>query len=487
MNFSSLQFIIFFAAVLLFYYLMPQKLKIVWLLAASYLFYGFFGFKNIIILLISTIFVYAGGLLIEKKKDHAKMIMTAEVVVNVGMLLVFKYTNFAVETLNKAAEKLHMSYELNTFSLILPVGISFYVFSAVSYILDIYKGKYGAEKNFIKFALYMSYFPKVTSGPIERFGTFKEQLETKIRFDYENVKDGFLLALLGYAQKLILADRIGILVATVFDNYAKYQGFVILVASLFYTVQIYLDFTGYSNIALGISQMLGIRLKDNFRQPYLALTIKDFWRRWHISLTSWFTEYLYFSLGGNRKGTIRRYLNVMIVFCVSGLWHGANWNFVVWGILHGVYQILESLIAPRIPKLMEFLGAKTNNFSYKLGQWFVTFSLVNFAWIFFRASSVHAAINIFKKLFRTYNPWIFFDGTLYKLGLDQKEFMLVLVGIVVMICIDIWREKMSVRNWLREQSIWFRWGVYLLLIFSILVFGFYNNEYSSGAFIYNQF
>lgn len=489
MAFSSLQFLIFFLMTLAVYYIVPQKIKVIWLLLCSYCFYACFGLKNVLILLISTFVVYAGALIIENMSDGRckKTVMAVEVVLNLLMLLVFKYANFVIDNLNAISEKLHLAYEINEFSLILPVGISFYIFSAISYTIDVYKGKINAEKNIYKFALYMSYFPKVTSGPIERFDSFKEQLESKINFDYENVKDGFLLALLGFAQKLIMADRIGVLVATVFDNYTEYKGFVILVASLLYTVQIYCDFTGYTNIALGISQMLGIHLKDNFEQPYLATTIKDFWRRWHISLTSWFRDYLYIPLGGNRKGTLRKYVNVAIVFAVSGLWHGASWNFIVWGMLHGVYQIVESIIEPWIRKLNEVLRVRTDNFSYRFGQWIVTFSLVNFAWIFFRASGLKTAFGIVKNMFAVYNPWVFFDGTLYKLGLDSKEFILVLIGSVIIFGIDIWREKMSVRNWIRSQNLWFRWGIYLLLIFSILILGFYNNGYSSGAFIYNQF
>lgn len=488
MSFSSLQFIVFFLITLAIYYVLPQKIKIIWLLITSYYFYLCFGMKNVIILVLSTIIVYVGALLIGKsKRSYAKALMILEIVLNVLMLLIFKYTNFVIGNLNLLAGKLHLAYEMNEFSLILPVGISFYVFSAISYTIDVYTGKIQAEKNIIKFALYMSYFPKITSGPIERFAPFKEQLENKISFDYENVKDGFLLAMLGCAQKLIMADRIGVLVTTVFDNYTKYQGFVILVASVMYTIQIYCDFTGYTNIALGVSQMLGIRMKDNFKQPYLATSIKDFWRRWHISLTRWFTDYIYIPLGGNRKGVLRRYINVAIVFCVSGLWHGASWNFIFWGVLHGAYQIVESLIAPVLEKVVKVLKVRTNNFSYRFGQWIVTFSLVNFAWIFFRAQGLKNAVGIVRNMFSLYNPWVFFDGTMYTLGLDSKEFLLVLIGIVVVLCIDIWREKMSVRDWIREQNLWFRWSIYLLLIFAVLILGFYNNDYSSGAFIYNQF
>lgn len=469
---------------------MPQKAKPYWLLVMSYGFYSLFGIKNLLILLATTIVVYIGACFIEKYQGDKKkknIILILELIFSIGLLVVFKYSNFIIENVNTIAEKLHMSYQFNEVSLILPAGISFYVFSVISYTIDVYRGTYAAEKNFFKFALYISYFPKVTSGPIERFGDFKEQLERKITFDYENVKDGFLLAALGFAQKLIVADRLGVMVSTVFGNYNQYSGFTVFLASIMYTLQIYWDFTGYTNIALGASQMLGIKMKDNFRQPYLAVTIRDFWKRWHISLTSWFGSYLYIPLGGNRKGKLRKYINIMIVFGVSGLWHGASWNFIIWGLLHGVYQVMEDVIAPAINGINKKLSVRTDTFSYRFGQRTVTFLLVNFAWIFFGANGTRNALGIIKQMFAEFNPWIFFDGSLYKLGISQKQFSLTLFVIGILIFIDICREKISMRDWIRKQNLWFRWLLYLMLLFGVIIFGYYNNGYDASSFIYNNF
>lgn len=281
-------------------------------------------------------------------------------------------------------------------SILLPVGISFYLFMSMGYVVDVYRGTIPAEKNLIPYALFVSFFLTILSGPIERAGNMLVQFKTdflkNIMFDAVRIRDGFVRMLWGYFMKLVLADRIAILVDQVYASPEKYGGAIVAAASILYTLQIYCDFAGYSNIAIGVAQTLGIKVMDNFRSPYLADSISDFWRRWHISLSSWFRDYVYIPLGGNRKGKIRKYLNIMIVFLLSGLWHGAGWTFVLWGGLHGLYQVVGALLKPVKKKLTALLGVENNSISIRLVKIGATFFLVNSAWILFRAHQIQQSV-----------------------------------------------------------------------------------------------
>ncbi len=347
MLFNSLHFLIFFPIVLIVFYVLPQKLKYFWLLIASYYFYMCWNAKYAVLILFSTVITYLSGLLIEKVKSEDKeqkkkivlknWIVAGSFTINLGILFFFKYTGFMFVTLEKIFNIMHISLHMPAFDIILPVGISFYTFQALSYTMDVYRDEIKAEKSFFKYALFVSFFPQLVAGPIERSKNLLKQLEGNKRFDFDVAKDGFMLMLWGLFLKIVVADRIGIFVDTVYGDFESFGGLYIVVASILFAIQIYCDFAGYSTIAMGAAQILGIKLMENFDAPYLSTSVADFWRRWHISLTTWFKDYLYIPLGGSRKGTLRKYINKIIVFLISGLWHGAGFSYIVWGGLNGLY------------------------------------------------------------------------------------------------------------------------------------------------------
>ena len=349
MLFNSIDFLVFFPIVVSVFFIIPKKLRYLWLLVASYYFYMSWQPKYALLIALSTVITYASGILIERyrkqnKPTVMKLCVAGSLISNLGILCLFKYGNFILFNLTSFASALGITVANRHLDLLLPVGISFYTFQALSYTIDVYRGDTDdgirVEKNIFKYALFVSFFPQLVAGPIERSKNLLRQIQN-IEYipvwNFDRVRDGFFLMIWGLFQKLVIADRASLLVNNVVNHYQKYGFIELLIAMILFAFQIYCDFGGYTNIARGAAQVMGFSLTNNFRQPYLAVNIKDFWRRWHISLTSWFTDYLYIPLGGNRKGTFRKYLNIFIVFSISGLWHGASWNFVVWGVLHGIF------------------------------------------------------------------------------------------------------------------------------------------------------
>lgn len=510
MLFNSIQFLIFFPIVTLMYFLIPRRFKHIWLLIASYFFYMSWNPKYAVLIAISTLITYASGLLINwsgEKKDQKRakreknLWVALSFTSNLAILFFFKYFNFLFASLAKILSMFGIAFTTPTFDVILPVGISFYTFQALSYTMDVYRKEIKPEKNLARYALYVSFFPQLVAGPIERAKNLLHQMSDEEgkgsgersgicngTFDYERVKRGLLLMLWGLFMKMVIADRVAILVDQVFNNYQQYAGFEIAIAAVFFAIQIYCDFGGYSNIAIGAAQVMGFKLMDNFKQPYFATSIREFWRGWHISLSTWFRDYLYIPLGGNRKGKLRQYFNTLVTFLISGLWHGASWHYVVWGGLHGVYLVLSDIIKPLRNKLISVFCIKTDCFSYRFFQQVLTFILVDFAWIFFRADGTITAIKIIKNMFTSFNPWIFTDGSLYLLGLDSKDFGVAVFSILVLFLIDWWHEKgMKIRTTFNGQNLAFRWMIYFAAIFSIIILGIYGSNYDASAFIYFQF
>ena len=341
MLFNSIDFLFFFPVVVLVYFVFPKKLKYLWLLAASYYFYMCWNAKYALLIFTSTVVTYISGLLMEKVKRSGfdaskqtilkKWVVAGSFIVNLGILFYFKYINFALDLFGQVLSRVHIELNIPAFDIILPVGISFYTFQALSYTMDVYRDEIYAERNFFRYALFVSFFPQLVAGPIERSKNLLKQLSVPSKFSFENMREGFLLMLWGYFLKLVLADRIAVFVDVVYGDIATYPGAYLVVATVLFAVQIYCDFSGYSTIAMGAAKVMGIQLMENFDAPYLAISVAEFWRRWHISLTSWFKDYLYIPLGGSRKGKMRKYMNKMIVFLSSGLWHGADVSFIVWG------------------------------------------------------------------------------------------------------------------------------------------------------------
>lgn len=329
MLFNSWQYLCFYPIVVLIYFILPKKVKNIWLLLASYYFYMGWNAKYIVLLFFTTVVTYIGSLIIEKYRK--KWILFLTLVLNFSVLFYFKYIQFAWNNLGHICNKLGIPFIEHKFDILLPVGISFFTFQAVGYTIDVYRKEIYAERNFFRYALFVSFFPQLVAGPIERSKNLLKQLDKTYTYSYDRMREGLLLMLWGFFLKLVIADRAAIFVDTVFADTNKYAGLYIVVATIIFAFQIYCDFYGYSVIAMGSARIIGLNLMDNFNAPYFSRSVAEFWRRWHISLSTWFRDYLYIPLGGSHKGKIRNYLNLMIVFLTSGLWHGSAWTYVTWG------------------------------------------------------------------------------------------------------------------------------------------------------------
>ena len=500
MQFNSIHFLIFFPLVLAVYFIIPKKIRYLWLLVSSYYFYMSWNAKYAILIAFSTVVTYLTAIIIEqfgKDEDKTfrllkKLTLFTGIATNLAILFLFKYLDFAVENINSALEIFGLNIIENKFDLLLPVGISFYTFQALGYVIDVYRKDIKAEYNLFRYALFVSFFPQLVAGPIERSGNLIKQLYNadKIKLmNYERIVKGFMLMMWGFFMKVVIADRAATAVNHVFENYYMLNTSALAAGAVLFAVQIYCDFASYSTIAVGAAQIMGFSLMDNFDTPYFALSIKEFWHRWHISLSTWFRDYLYIPLGGNRKGKLRKHLNTMIVFIVSGLWHGANWTYIVWGALHGSYQIIGELTAPSKRKLEQKLKINTQAASYKFIKLAITFGLTCLAWIFFRADSINAATAYIARLFTRLDPWALTTGFLYNIGLDRQEMNILLVSIAVLLFVDIMKRRKNVRfeNIADNQNFWVRGLIIFTLIFVVIIFGAYGFNFDAQQFIYFQF
>ena len=395
MLFNSLTFLLFFPIVCVLYYAIPSarvKGRNLLLLVASYFFYMNWEPVYAILLLTSTFVTYfaALGMGHYKDKRKRKIYLVSSIVLNLAILFQFKYYNFLASNLEEALQVCGLRIQIPEFHMLLPVGISFYIFQALGYSIDVYRQTAKVEHDFLTYALFVSFFPQLVAGPIERSRNLLPQFRQCHRFKYDEVMAGVRLMLWGYFLKLVLADRCGLYVDAVFNNIEMHNGGSYLLASLLFPFQIYGDFAGYSLIAIGVARVLGFHLMENFRRPYFACSIGEFWHRWHISLSTWFKDYVYIPLGGNRSGKASQYYNLMVTFMVSGIWHGANWTFLCWGSLHGILLCIEKTF--RIGK-QDYSGCK------KLCHWAVTFTLVCMSWILFRASNLRDTVSIVSGIF----------------------------------------------------------------------------------------
>lgn len=474
MSLTSLTYLVFLAMVLLFYYAVERVVpKYQWLvlLAASIVFYSVASWKFLVFLLLSAGITWASALAMEH--FNRKCILVVSIVLNIGILAVLKYSSFAADTIRTVFPGFGKIEKL-----IVPLGISFYTFQGTGYCVDVYRGKTEPEKSFLRYFLFLSFFPQICQGPIGRYNLLSEQLYQRNRIDWQNVREGSVRIVLGFFKKIVVANHLGMFVDSIYSSPSDYSGIVLLIASLMYTVQIYLDFSGYTDIALGSAQCFGVHLSENFRQPYFAQGVRDFWKRWHISLTSWFRDYLYIPLGGNRVSRFHHCLNILIVFCVSGIWHGADWSFVLWGLLHGTAQIME----------MGFRKDKTDSIIRKYASAILTFLFVNFAWILFRASDIKEAFLIISRIF-TKN---FYFGWSFGVFTHQFDlFFWIAEALAVLICllIDAVEIKEAFSHWILRKNIVFRWGMLYLLILPVLfVLAFSNvSPSAAGNFIYFNF
>lgn len=494
MLFNSLDFLIFFPIVVLVYFIIPRKIRYIWLLIASYYFYMCWNAQYALLIGISTLITYTSGLLLGKFQGNVlrKLVVAFSFLSNLGILVFYKYFDFLLDNINVILAKVNVQVLSNPFDIILPVGISFYTFQALSYTVDVYRKEIEPEKNPLRYALFVSFFPQLVAGPIERSKNLLIQVKNieKIKlWNYDRVAGGVVLMIWGLFQKMVIADRIAIYVDAVYDSLYAVGSMETIFAAIGFSIQIYCDFAAYSTIAIGAAKVMGFELMENFNTPYFAESIKEFWRRWHISLSSWFRDYLYIPLGGNRKGKIRKYLNVFVTFLVSGLWHGASWNYVIWGGLHGIYQIVGEILLPIRKKIVKIFHINENVFSFKFGRVMFTFSLTTLTWVFFRAETIEQAMYFFERMFTRWNPWVFFNEGLYQYGLDRVEVNVLFVALIIMFLVEILKyiKNKVFSDFIMEQNLWFRWMVVIGLVVAIIVYGEYGIAFDSNQFIYFQF
>jgi D-alanyl-lipoteichoic acid acyltransferase DltB (MBOAT superfamily) len=429
----------------------------------------------ILILGFTIVVDYCAGILIEKAKEHhhRKMLLAASLVANIGILAVFKYFNFINLNIGFLLQKFNYHNPIPYLSILLPIGLSFHTFQAMSYTIEVYRGNQKAEKHFGIYALYVMFYPQLVAGPIERPQNILPQIHSKHSFSYDMMVSGLKLMLWGFFKKLVIADRLAIFVSSVFNNPDLHNGTTIVIASVFFGIQIYCDFSGYTDIAIGCAKTMGFDLMKNFERPYFAANIQEFWRRWHISLSTWFRDYLYFPLGGNRVSAGRRYLNLFIIFLVSGVWHGANYTYIIWGALHGLYCVVYVIIKPWLRKTPE---NKTATALMRTGNIVLTFTLVTFAWIFFRANTVADAFTLIKHI-KSFGARPF-------IGDGISNFAHSILAVLILFAVEYKMEYLPQKfNFFTSPNIVVRWGAMAATVFMILILGVFNG----GQFIYFQF
>lgn len=400
MLFHSFAFLIFFPAVVCLYFLLPFRIRWILLLGASYLFYGWWRIEYLALILVSTVIDYGCALGMARNDDprRRKRWLWLSLAANLGLLGWFKYASFFNESARGIAHWLGVAYPMPYLDILLPVGISFYTFQSLSYTIDVYRGHREPERHFGLFALYVAFFPQLVAGPIERSTHLLPQFRERHRFTWDNLVAGLRLMVLGYFLKLVIADRLAPYVNEVYAHIDRYEGVTLLLAAYFFPFQIYGDFAGYSFIAIGAARVMGYRLMENFRRPYFAPTVSQYWREWHISLNAWFRDYVYVPLGGSRMGAARRTLNLVIVFTVSGLWHGAKWNMVLWGALHGLLVAFETATAERRERFLQRIGLAQRPRLCAVVQAVVTFHIVAFGLMMFRSASIAESLVVYRKL-----------------------------------------------------------------------------------------
>lgn len=500
MLFNSFGYAVFLPIIFLLHWITPRKWRWALLLAASCFFYATWGPEYIVVLLLTIVISYYAALYMERagkqrgrsangKKNRgaspsAKTVLVLSIIFCAGLLFFFKYLNFFSENVAALLQRFSIPMQPFTLRLALPIGISFYLFQTISYLVDVYKGKIPAERHFGIYAVYISFFPKVMQGPIERGESLLPQLHKPRRFHYGQASYGIKLMAWGFFKKLVLADGLSIYVSQVYDNLPSYTGFSLMLATFFYAIQLYCDFSGYTDIALGSAGILGIRLSPNFRSPYFASSIKDFWGRWHISLSSWLRDYIYIPLGGSRVGRVRHALNIMITFLVSGLWHGASWNYVLWGGIHGALQIIEGFF-PWNKKSSRFQTDRRLHAMLCIVTVPATFLLVCFAWIFFRAATLQDAFYVIRNMFTGIgSPYTYIHDCALQLGLTFRNLVFHCLPLIPLFLFDLASLKTDVIALISRQRFFIRWPVYLLLLLVILLF---SEKGVTTEFIYMQF
>ncbi|MDJ1496545.1 MBOAT family O-acyltransferase [Cytophagaceae bacterium DM2B3-1] len=481
MLFNSIEFIIFFTIVTSLYFFLEHRYRWFMLLIASCIFYMWFVPVYILILFLTIVVDYYAGIKIEDSVGKKrKYYLIFSILSTCLILFVFKYFNFFNDTFQSIAQVFHWNYPVNNMSILLPIGLSFHTFQSLSYVVEVYRGNQTVERNFGIYSLYVMFYPQLVAGPIERPQNLLWQFYEEHHFEYNRVVNGLKLMAWGLFKKVVIADRLSEFVNIVYNDPTSYEGISLVIATIFFAFQIYCDFSGYSDIAIGAAQVMGFKLMTNFNRPYFSKTISEFWKRWHISLSTWFKDYLYIPLGGNKVPKWRWQFNLFITFLVSGLWHGASWNFVIWGALNGFYLVVALNTLKVRNKLAKLIGITSFP---QLNKWLnigSTFLLINFAWIFFRANTFDDSLYIVKHLFSGWQN-VRFRNIL--LGQPLSEFIIAILVIIGMEVVHLLQRRESVRAFVTKRPVWVRWSFYYLIILGILFLGKFDN----AEFIYFQF
>lgn len=529
MSYTSISYLVFILlGAFIVYNIVPLKHRWKVLLAFSYLFYFINSGRYIIFILFGSLTIYVGGLLINKiddgcsmarkalpkenKKEYKaligwqkKCVCVCVVLVNVGILVFLKYSVFLGQVFTDVLGLIHINVENPMYQRMMPLGISFYTLSAVSYIVDVYRGKYRASDKFGKVALFLAFFPHIVEGPIARFDLVGEQMYEGHRFSYENMTMGLQLILWGFFKKIVIADRANMYVNQIFDNYASYTGLPVVVGMLLYTLQLYAEFSGCMDIVRGSAQMFGIGLSENFNQPFMSKTVSEFWRRWHMTLGAWFKDYVFYSVSLSKpfvklSKKTREHMNtffatfvpmsiaMFIVWFGTGIWHGASWKYVMYGLYYWAIMIIGLLTEPFFKKLYEKMHVDRQGKIYRLLQVVRTFIFVNVGMLMFRADDLTAFGHMFASMFRGFTFADLTNGTLLGMKLDMADFAVLAVGALILFLVGLYKEKgHQIRAELATKNIVLRWAVYYVLLFGVIILGAYGKGYEVAGFIYAQF
>lgn len=481
MLFNSIEFLLFFPVVTLLYFLLPHRFRWLHLLAASSIFYMFFVPIYILILAFTITVDYFAGILIENARGkNRKFFLVLSLTANIGVLAFFKYYNFFTENLDQLTQFLDIGYALPVLSILLPVGLSFHTFQAMSYTIEVYRGNQKAERHFGIYALYVMFYPQLVAGPIERPQNLLPQFYEHHVFDAQRVSRGLKLMLWGFFKKIVIADNLAVFVDTVYNQPQSWDGLSLIIAAIFFSFQVYCDFSGYSDIAIGAAEVMGFELMTNFNRPFHASSISELWQRWHISLTSWFRDYLYIPLGGNRGSKVSWYFNIVFVFFISGIWHGAAWTYIFWGLLNGFFILFSIWTANSRAGFTKMIGLTRFPVFHRFIKTLMTFGLFTYSLIFFRANSMsdvlyihRAIISAVSRLFRGFAGF----------PVSRYQFIICLGAIAFLEFVHYTQTKQDMRDALAEKPVWMRWAIYYAMLLGIFLFG----EFTNRRFVYFQF
>jgi len=479
MLFNSFNFLIFFPIVTIIYFLLPHKYRWIHLLIASCVFYCFFVPAYILILLVTIVIDYYAGINIEiTEGKKRKKWLIASIISTCLVLFIFKYFNFFNNNFIALAKLFDLRYPIPALNIILPIGLSFHTFQSLSYVIEVYNGKQKAEKHFGIYSLYVMFYPQLVAGPIERPQNVIHQFYEKHEFNYDDVVKGLKKIAWGIFKKVVVADRLSLYVNAVYNNHTHHSGPTLILATIFFAFQIYCDFSGYSDIAIGTARVMGFKLMTNFNRPYFAQSISEFWKRWHISLSTWFKDYLYIPLGGNRVNNLRKYFNLFITFLISGLWHGASWTYVIWGGLNGVYLIIPQLFYSRAKKIGNAFKKMGLSVTLQVFNIILTFLLICVGWVFFRAESFSTGIDILSKIFSDH-------GKLFINSHNILDMIYAVSFLLILLVVETFEEYKLFNGFslFNNSNIFIRRITYITLIISVLMFGVFDNS----QFIYFQF